>query len=241
MDPTSDSVIVVVAKEQHATAPSSTVPPDKESRKLNSVGRKVCDTAATSMKAASSAALLGRYDRSLWESLHQFVDLLPKDEREDFQEILNEGLMVSNQVISAAADNSLLSAHEYCHGVALQRHSWLRLTSFKPEAQLRIANLPFSGTTHFGSHADEEMSRMKAEMETLKAVGLEKPKEQRKTFRPFKRRYSSQGFPCFQGRQSSQQQQQFQRSFQPFQKRQSRGRNNQQSAQGNKARAGSKL
>lgn len=117
--PTPHSVIVVAAKKQHATAPSSTVPPDKGSRKLVSVGRKVCNTAATSMKAASTTALLGRYDRSLWESLHQFIDLLPRDKWEDFQEILNEGLMVSNQIISAAADTSLLSAHEYCHGVTL--------------------------------------------------------------------------------------------------------------------------
>lgn len=110
VDPPPDSVIVVAAKKQHSTTPSSTVP-DKESRRLDSAGRKVCSTAAISMKAASSTALLGRYDRALWESLQQFLELLPRDKREDFQEVINEGMMVSNQIISAVADTSLLAAH----------------------------------------------------------------------------------------------------------------------------------
>ncbi|XP_078502808.1 peptidyl-tRNA hydrolase-like [Lissotriton helveticus] len=41
-DPVPDSVIVTAAKKQHATAPSSTVPPDKESRQMDSAGLKVC-------------------------------------------------------------------------------------------------------------------------------------------------------------------------------------------------------
>lgn len=238
VDPPPDSVIVVAARKQHTVTPSSTVPPDKESRKLDSAGRKVCTTAAVSMKAASATALLGRYDRSIWDSLQQFIEHLPRDKREDFQEIINEGMMVSNQIISAAADTSLLAAHEFCHGITLRRNAWLRLTSLKPEAQQRLANLPFSGSTLFGAPADEEMARMKAEVETLKAVGLEKPKEQRKSFRPFQRRSTFSRFQRGQGRQGGQQQQsQFQR--QPFQKR-SRGRGYQQTSTGNKGQAGSK-
>ncbi|XP_078509088.1 uncharacterized protein LOC144768971 [Lissotriton helveticus] len=98
-DPVPDSVIVTAAKKQHSTAPSSMVPPDKESRQVDSAGRKVYSTAATSMKATRSSGHFG-----------------------------------------------------------------------SPEAQQRIANLPFSGSTLFGVHADEQMARMKVEVETLKAV-----------------------------------------------------------------------
>ena len=86
-------------------------------------------------------------------------------------------MLVSNQIIAEFADSSDLSAHGYCHGIAARASSWLCLTGLKPEAQSCILNLPFSGITLFGSHADDEMARMKAELDTLKAVGLAKRKE----------------------------------------------------------------
>ncbi|KAJ1114355.1 hypothetical protein NDU88_002593 [Pleurodeles waltl] len=225
-DPVPDSVVIVAAKKLHSTSPSSSSPPDKESRKIDAAARKVCSTAAVMMKAASATALLGRYDRALWDSLMQFAEHLPKDKREDFLEVVGEGAMVSNQIISAAADSSVLSAHNYAHGIALRRHAWLRLTSLKPEAQQRIQNLPFSGSTLFGSHADDEMARMKAELDTLKAVGMERPKEQRKVFRPYQRRLFTHRYQSphwMSSRPQQQQQQQHQRGF-STQRRSTRGR-----------------
>lgn len=100
-----------------------------------------------------------------------------------------------SQIFSAAAGSSVLAAHEYCHGVSLRRHSCLWLTSLKPEAQHHIQNLPFSGSTVFGIHAYNEIVRMKMDMDKLKAVGLEKPREQRKSIRPYQRRFYSQRVP----------------------------------------------
>ncbi|KAJ1178965.1 hypothetical protein NDU88_004204 [Pleurodeles waltl] len=223
-DPVPDSVVIVAAKKSHSTSPSSSAPPDKESRKIDAAGRKVCSTASITMKAASATALLGRYDRSLWDSILQFAEHLPRDKREDFLEVVSEGAMVSNQIISAAADASTLSAHNYAHGIALRRHAWLRLTSLKPEAQQRIQNLPFSGSTLFGSHADDEMARMKSELDTLKAVGIERPKEQRKGFCPYQRRLFTHRYQAPHWSSSRPQQQQQQQHQRGFSRRSTRGR-----------------
>ncbi|KAJ1182700.1 hypothetical protein NDU88_007884 [Pleurodeles waltl] len=187
-DPPPDSVILAAARKTHSVASSSTVPPDKESRHLDSLGRKMCGTAASAMKVSSASALLGRYDRSLWDSLHRFTEKLPREDRQDFQEILQEGGLVSNQVISAAADGADLAAHGYAHRICARRSSWLRLTGLKQEAQQRILNLPFSGSSLFGTHADEEMARMKTEVDTMRAVGLERKKDFRRRYRPYDRR-----------------------------------------------------
>ena len=69
-------------------------------------------------------------------------------------------------------------------------------------AQARIQNLPFSGSTLFGSNADDEMGRMKAELDTLKAVGLEK---EYRRYKPYDRRGFHQRVQTPQWGQKSQQ------------------------------------
>lgn len=96
--------------------------------------------------------------------------------------------MVPNQVISAAADTSDLAAHGYAHGICSRGSAWLRFAGLKADAQRKILNLPFNGSSLFVSHTDDEMSKMKTELDTLKAVGLEKRKEFRQRFRPCDRR-----------------------------------------------------
>lgn len=132
-----------------------------------------------------------------------------------------------------------LAAHEHCHGVTLRRHSWLHLTAFNHESQQRILTLLFSGSTLFSNHTDNEMARMKTEMDTVKAVGLEKQAAQRRSYKPYQRLF----FPhrvqtphWYQGRQQSQQQ----RPYQQQQQRQPRGRAAKQPAQGEKPTAGSR-
>ena len=68
-DPTLDSVTVAAVRKSHAVAPPSSVSLDKESKQMDSVGRKMCGTSASTMKAASATAVLGRYDRSCWDYL----------------------------------------------------------------------------------------------------------------------------------------------------------------------------
>ncbi|KAJ1080907.1 hypothetical protein NDU88_001096 [Pleurodeles waltl] len=103
---------------------------------------------------------MGRYGRSLWNFLVTFNEKLPKEYRQDFLEVLNEGGLVSNQNISAAADNSDLAVHRFPRN---------------------------------NSHSDEEMFRMKVELDTLKAVGLEKKKEFIKCYRPYDKVFPVQG------------------------------------------------
>ncbi|XP_078497668.1 uncharacterized protein LOC144754027 [Lissotriton helveticus] len=221
-DPPADSVIVAAAMKSHSASTSSSVPPEKDSKLMDSFGRKVCNTSASYMKVARVSALLGRYDRSLWDSLTRFTEKLPKEDRQDFVEILQEGGVIANQVISAAADATDLAAHGYSHGICSRRSAWLRLTGLKPDAQKKILNLPFNGTSLFGSHADDEMTKMKSEMDTVKAVGLEKRKEFRKRFRQGDKRPYQQRVQTLQWSSQTQQKTQFQ------QRHPGRGNNNKQ-------------
>ena len=86
------------------------------------------------MKVASATALLGRYDRCIYYSLQRFADKLPSADRQDFSEILQEGMLVSNQVILSSVDAADLAAHGYCHRLLARCSTWLRLTGLKPEA-----------------------------------------------------------------------------------------------------------
>lgn len=90
-----------------------------------------------------------------------------------------------NQIISTAADSSDLAAHGYAHGICSRRSTWLRLTGLKPEVQRKIMNLPFNGSSLCGAHADDEVSKMKTELDTLKAIGLEKKKDFRRRFHQY--------------------------------------------------------
>ena len=107
----------------------------------------MCATSTANMKVACASALLGRSDGSIYDLLQRFTEKLQKEDCQDFQEILQEGMLVSNQMIAASADTSDLSAHSYCYGISASLSAWLRLTGLKPEAQARIQNLPFSGST----------------------------------------------------------------------------------------------
>lgn len=228
-DPPPDSIIVAAARKANPSMTSSSVPPEKDSKIMDSLGRRMCNTSASALKIASASALLGRYDRSLWDSLSRFTERLPKEDQEDFKEILQEGGLVANQTISAAADAADLSAHGYSHGVCSRRAAWLRLTGLKPEVQCKITNLPFNGSSLFGPHADEEMTKMKTELDTVKAVGLEKRKDFRRRFRSFDRRQSQQKGQTSQW--SSQGHQQQPRSqFQQRRPGRGRGNNRQQSS-----------
>ena len=48
---------------------------------------------------------------------YSFANDLPKDRKHDFLEIINEGQIVSNQVISAAVDSADLAATSFCHAL----------------------------------------------------------------------------------------------------------------------------
>ncbi|XP_078518404.1 mitogen-activated protein kinase-binding protein 1 [Lissotriton helveticus] len=188
-DPPPDSLIVAAARKAHSATSVSSSPPEKDSKNMDTLGRRMYNTAGSVMRVASAAALLGHYDLLLWDSMARFADKLPKEDQKDFLEIVEEGGLVANQSISAAADSADLAAHGYAHGICSRRSAWLRLTGLKPDAQRKIVNLPFNGSTLFGSHVDDEMTKMKSELDTLKAVGLEKKKDfRRRNFRPYDKR-----------------------------------------------------
>lgn len=74
--PNADSVIAQAA-QRHSRNPCApiTAPPDKEGRKLDAIGKKVSTMAATTVWAANSLAILGRYDRQMWSDISSYINV----------------------------------------------------------------------------------------------------------------------------------------------------------------------
>lgn len=164
------AVIDSTVRKSYLASISTVYPPKNDSRMIYKIGREICQASCLSMRAANTTADLGSYQRSLWETMQKFIDYLPMEKREDFQKIINEGLLVSNHIISAAGDTFDLSAFGYCQGISVQRFSRLRLNNTKPCAQQKPIALPFSSNTLFGSKLDNEIHHMKAEADSSKVV-----------------------------------------------------------------------
>ena len=45
---------------------SSSVPPERDGKRLDNLGRRISTLAATTIKTANALAILGRYDRQMW-------------------------------------------------------------------------------------------------------------------------------------------------------------------------------
>ncbi|KAJ1175940.1 hypothetical protein NDU88_001225 [Pleurodeles waltl] len=55
-DPPPDSVIAAAARKTHSVALSSSVPPDKDSKQVGAIGKKMCGTTASFMMVANVLA-----------------------------------------------------------------------------------------------------------------------------------------------------------------------------------------
>ncbi|XP_053102304.1 uncharacterized protein LOC128323361 [Hemicordylus capensis] len=72
--------LVIDCASTSKTGKRYTVPPDKESRKLDLLGRKVYSTSCLSIKVANYSACTAKYSHSIWENLVMDLDTLLPDE-----------------------------------------------------------------------------------------------------------------------------------------------------------------
>ena len=167
-----DSLVVVAARKRaNCQATGDSPPPDKEGKRLESIGKRVNIQAASQMRVANSIGLLSRYNRAQWDEMEDILQYLPDEQKERAAAILEEGRTVSNNTITCAADAADTAARSVNTAVTLRRHAWLRNSGFKPEIQQQLLNLPFDGEHLFGPKVDEKMEKLKKDLETNKAMG----------------------------------------------------------------------
>ncbi|EMP27328.1 hypothetical protein UY3_15587 [Chelonia mydas] len=134
---------------------------NKNSRRLDSLGRKVYSSSSFQLRVANHQALLGRYGFNLW-------GLLPKFE---------DALQAASDVVDTAA-RSMASV------VSMRRASWLLLSGLSSEAQLVMQDLPFHGKALFVEQMDTQWHGMKDSRTTLQTLGLYVPALAKPKFKP---------------------------------------------------------
>ncbi|KAJ1187330.1 hypothetical protein NDU88_004107 [Pleurodeles waltl] len=119
--------VVVGAARKRANSQSSgdAPPPDKESRKFDAAGKKVASQAAKQRCIANSQALLARYDRAHWDEMQDIIQHLPKEIQKHAQQVVEEGLAISNNQIRSALDSADTAARTVNTAVTIRRHAWL--------------------------------------------------------------------------------------------------------------------
>mgnify|MGYP002804725970 CR=1 FL=1 len=121
-------------------------------------------------RAANAFAILGRYDRQLWSDLHQVLDSPPREHKEEALKLLQEGERASSE-IDCALDISLTGFRQLSGAAVLRRQGWLKSTTFPPEVQSKILDLPYNCTELFGKHVDDALQAIKADMDTARSLG----------------------------------------------------------------------
>lgn len=208
--PKPDSVISQAAQQcsKNPATPIST-PPDKEGRRLDLIGKKFSTMAAASIKAANSLAIIGRYDRQMWSDFAEFIDLIPEDRRQEARKILLEGERAASEVIDCALDVANVGFRQLASAAVLRRQGWLRATSFRPEVQTKILDMPYDGESLFGKHIDDALLAIKTDTDTAKSLAALQYK--RGAFRGARGR----GYPS-RGAYHHQQQRQYQPQYRQY-------------------------
>ncbi|KAJ1133827.1 hypothetical protein NDU88_000301 [Pleurodeles waltl] len=192
--PKPDSVISQAAqrRSKNPSTPIST-PPDKEGRRLDNIGKRFSSMSAITVRAANSLAILGRYDRQMWSDMQPFLDLIPENKQAEARKILQEGERTSEEIIDCALDIASTGFRQLAGAAVLRRQGWLKATSFRPEVQSRILDMPYDGESLFGKHVDDALQAIKTDTDTAKSLGTLQYRKQ-----PF-RGARGRGFTSFQG------------------------------------------
>lgn len=169
--PKPDSVITQAAqrKSKNPSAPLS-APPDKEGRLLDNIGKCLSSMSALTVRASNSLALLGCYNRQMWADIAPYLAALPDDSKEEAKKILLEGERSASE-IDCAMDIASTGFRQLAGAAVLRRQGWLKATSFRPEVQTKILDMPYDGQLLFGTHIDEALQGIKKDTETARALG----------------------------------------------------------------------
>lgn len=190
--PRPDSVIMQAA-QRRAKNPASpcTAPPDKKGRRHDHFGKRFSALAATSIRTSNAMAILGRYDRRTWSDISTLLEYLPEDKQKEANDIFWEVERASSELSEIAMDVSSTAFRQMAGAAVLRRQGWLKATTFHPEVQAKVLDMPFDGECLFGKHIDEKLQSIKKDTDTVKALG----NLQQRQFQSFWARSQGNSYP----------------------------------------------
>lgn len=138
---------------------------------MDGAGKRFAVLAAAAIKAANALALVSRFNRQMWSDIAPILAHLPDNKKEEATVILQDSARAASESIDMPTDISSIGFRQMVGAVSLRRQGWLKATSFRPEVQVKIVDMPFDGENLFGKHIDEALKGMKDYTDTAKALG----------------------------------------------------------------------
>ncbi|EMP28574.1 Myosin-X [Chelonia mydas] len=164
-------------------------PKNKDSRRLDSFGRKIHSSLSFQLGVANHQALLGRYGFNLWGSLPKFEDSLQECGRKEFKSLVEEVTAAARPTLLAVSDVADTAMWSMASAVSMRRASWLLLSGLSSEAQISLQDLPFDGKAVFAEQTDIKLHGLKDSHTMLQTLGLYVPA-------PAKPKFKSQQAPA---------------------------------------------
>uniref|UniRef100_M3XLP3 Lamina-associated polypeptide 2 alpha C-terminal domain-containing protein n=1 Tax=Latimeria chalumnae TaxID=7897 RepID=M3XLP3_LATCH len=125
--PSAESTVASAANNQaHTQRVFSSVPPNQDARRWDTLGKKVYSAASLGVRVSSYLAHFAQYDHNLWDEAARFSELVSEDSRDNFRCLTEDGSEVSKALMQGALDACDTAARGLAAGVSIRRQAWLK-------------------------------------------------------------------------------------------------------------------
>lgn len=170
-------------------------PPDKEGKKLDAYGRRLYSTGALGIKSNNYAACLSCYIHAIFEDLEPILQTVSTDLKPKALQLCADGLAAARQTIATARHGLETSAKTLTTGVAIRRHSWLRVTSLLPDSKAAIEDLPFDGEGLFHASTDSTLQEIDKNLKASRTLGFSHQQQQYRPRQTYTKPWQRRSFP----------------------------------------------
>ncbi|KAJ7332169.1 hypothetical protein JRQ81_014349 [Phrynocephalus forsythii] len=166
--PLPNSVIVNATQNRNRSS-SMSAPSNKESRKLDMIGRCHYSLASFSLRNSNYMCAMEAYTRHVLLKLLPLLDTMPDATRDKALAYHSEIMSLVDYETIAARHAAEAASKQLATAVFLRRHVWLRTTTITDDARNRIEDSPFDGEGLFASSTDEALDNILKMWKTAKS------------------------------------------------------------------------
>ncbi|XP_042302017.1 uncharacterized protein LOC121919462 isoform X2 [Sceloporus undulatus] len=204
---------IVEGAQRTSSQRQSSLPLDKEAKKIDALVRKAYTASALTVKAINYTACMGAYVQTLMEGISPIMPDVPDEAQRTLAEIRDEAHSIGSWLITASRNMAECTGRAMAASIALRRHAWLRGSDLNQGVRSAIEEMPIDDSGLFHVDTDDKLNRkfrMKAAARKhgMSALGT---LPFRKRFRPWHHQQGQSQRPFYQDRQFNQQGSQRQR------------------------------
>ncbi|KAJ7338768.1 hypothetical protein JRQ81_012670 [Phrynocephalus forsythii] len=149
--------VIVNASQNRAKSSSMSTPSNRESKKLDLIGRRHYSLASFALRNSNYLCAMQAYTRHVLLKMLPVLDALPDDLRDKATSYHAEALSLLDYETIAAQHAADAASRQLATAVFLHRHAWLRTANITDNARNRIEDSPFDGEGLFASSTDESL------------------------------------------------------------------------------------